>query len=40
MKDIEFEKIKKKQLDDLLKQQNLNNILEKIPVMEITSQKF
>ena len=40
MKDIEFEKIKKKQLDDLLKQQNLNNILEKIPVMEITSQNF
>ena len=40
MEDIEFEKIKKKQLDDLLKQQNLNNILEKIPVMEITSQNF
>jgi thioredoxin 1 len=40
MEDIEFEKIKKKQLDDLLKQQNLNNILEKTPVMEVTSQNF
>ena len=36
MEDNEFEKIQKKQLEDLLKQQNLNNILDKTPVMELT----
>ncbi|MDC0199525.1 thioredoxin [Candidatus Nitrosopelagicus sp.] len=40
MKDDEFEKIQKKQLEDLLKQQNLNNILDKTPVMELTSENF
>ena len=40
MEDNEFEKIQKKQLEDLLKQQNLNNILDKIPVMELTSENF
>ena len=40
MGDDEFEKIQKKQLEDLLKQQNLNNILDKTPVMELTSENF
>ena len=40
MEDEEFERIKKKQLEDLLKQQNINNILNEIPVMELTSQNF
>ena len=40
MEDEELENIKKKQLDDLLKQQNINNILNETPVMELTSQNF
>ena len=40
MEDAEFEKIKKKQLEDLLQQQDLNNILNEIPVIELTSQNF
>ena len=40
MEDDEFEKIQKKQLEDLVKQQNLNNILDKTPVMELTSEDF
>ena len=40
MEDAEFEKIKKKQLEDLLQQQNLNNTLNEIPVIELTSQNF
>ncbi len=40
MEDDEFNKIQKKQLDDLLKQQDLNNILDKTPVMELTSENF
>ena len=40
MEDNEFEKIQKKQLEDLLKQQNLNNILDKTPVIELTSENF
>ena len=40
MEDNEFEKIQKKQLEDLLKQQNFNNILDKTPVMELTSENF
>ena len=40
MEDDDFEKIQKKQLEDLLKQQNLNNILDKTPVMELTSENF
>ena len=40
MEDDEFEKIQKKQLEDLLKQQNLNNILDKTPVMELTLENF
>ena len=31
---------RKKQLEDLVKQQNLNNILDKTPVMELTSEDF
>ena len=40
MEDDEFEKIQKKQLEDLVKQQNLNNILDKTPVMELTLENF
>jgi len=40
MEDDEFERIQKKQLEDLLKQQNLNNILDETPVMELTSENF
>ena len=40
MENDEFEKIQKKQLEDLLKQQNLNNILDKTPVIELTSENF
>ena len=40
MEDKEFEKIKKKQLEDLLRQQNINYVLNEIPVMELTSQNF
>ena len=40
MEDEEVEKIQKKQLEDLVKQQNLNNILDKTPVMELTSENF
>ena len=40
MEDEEFEKIQKKQLEDLLKQQNLTNILDETPVVELTSQNF
>ena len=40
MEDEELENIKKKQLEDLLKQQNINNILDETPVMELTSQNF
>ena len=40
MVDDEFEKIQKKQLEDLVKQQNLNNILDETPVMELTSENF
>ena len=36
----EFKKIQKKQFEDLVKQQNLNNILDKTPVMELTSENF
>ena len=40
MEDKELENIKKKQLEDLLKQQNINNIVNETPVMELTSQNF
>ena len=40
MENDEFEKIQKKQLEDLVKQQNLNNILDKTPVIELTSKNF
>jgi thioredoxin 1 len=40
MDDPEVEKIKKKQLEDLLQQQNLNNTLNEIQVVELTSQNF
>ena len=40
MEDEEFEKIEKKQLEDLLQQQNINNVVNETPVMELTSQNF
>ena len=40
MEDDEFESIQRKQLEDLVKQQNLNNILNETPVMELTSENF
>jgi len=40
MEDTEFEKIKKKQLEDLLQQQDLNNTVNEMPVIELTSQNF
>ena len=40
MEDEELENIRKKQLEDVLKQQNINNILNETPVMELTSQNF
>ena len=40
MEDTEFEKIKKKQLEDLLQQQSLNKIVNETPVIELTSQNF
>ena len=40
MEDKEFEKIKKKQLEDLLQQQDLNNTVNEMPVIELTSQNF
>ena len=40
MEDNELEKIKKKQLEELLHQQNLNKIVNETPVMELTSQDF
>ena len=40
MEDNELEKIKKKQLEELLHQQNLNKIVNETPVMELTSHDF
>ena len=40
MEDDEFERIQKKQLEDLVKQQNLINILYETQVMELTSENF
>ena len=40
MVDNELEKIKKKQLEELLRQQNLNKIVNETPVMELTSHDF
>ena len=40
MEDTELEKIKKKQLEDLLQQQDLNNTVNEMPVIELTSQNF
>ena len=40
MEDTELEKIKKKQLEELLQQQNLNKIVNETPVIELTSQNF
>ena len=40
MEDSELEKIKKKQLEELLQLQNLNKIVNEMPVIELTSQDF
>jgi len=40
MEDNELERIKQKQLEELLHQKNLNKIVNETPVMELTSQNF
>jgi|TARA_Y100000996_G_scaffold354469_1_gene294665 thioredoxin len=40
MEDEELEKIKKKQMEEFLQQQNQNKIVNETPVMELTSQGF
>ena len=40
MEDNELERIKQKQLEELLHQQNLNKIVNETPVMELTSHDF
>ena len=40
MEDEELERIKKKQMEELLQQQNQNKIVSETPVMELTSQGF
>ena len=40
MEDNELERIKKKQMEELLHQQNQNKIVNEIPVIELTSQNF
>ena len=40
MEDEELERIKKKQMEELLQQQNQNKIVNETPVMELTSQNF
>ena len=40
MEDIELEKIKKKQLEELLEQQNVNKIVNDTPVIELSSHDF
>ena len=40
MEDAELEKIKKKQLEELLEQQNVNKIVNNIPVIELSSHDF
>tara|TARA_B100001750_G_scaffold189173_1_gene159001 strand:- start:114 stop:524 length:411 start_codon:yes stop_codon:yes gene_type:complete len=40
MEDTELEKIKKKQLEELLQNQNMNKIVNETPVVELTSNNF
>ena len=40
MEDEELERIKKKQMEELLQQQNQNKIISETPVIELTSQDF
>ena len=40
MEDEEIERIKNRQLEELLRQQNLNEIVSKTPVVELSSQDF
>ena len=40
MEDEELERIKKKQMEELLQQQNQNKIVSETPVMELNSQSF
>ena len=40
MEDEELERIKKKQMEELLQQQNQNEIVSKTPVVELSSQDF
>ena len=40
MEDPELEKIRQKQLDELMQQQNLNKVVNETPVLELTSENF
>ena len=40
MEDPELEKIRQKQLDELMQRQNLNRVVDEIPVLELTSNNF
>ena len=40
MEDPELEKIRQKQLEELMKEQNLNRIVNEAPVLELTSDTF
>ena len=40
MEDPELEKIRQKQLDELMQQQNLNKVVDETPVLELTSNNF
>jgi len=40
MEDPELDKIRQKQLDELMQQQNLNKVVNEIPVLELTSNNF
>ena len=40
MEDPELEKIRQKQLEELMQEQNLNRIVNEAPVLELTSATF
>ena len=40
MEDPELEKIRQKQLDELMHQQNLNKVVNETPVLELISNNF
>ena len=40
MEDPELEKIRQKQFDEIMQQQNLNKVVDETPVIELTSHNF